>query len=556
VDAVLQRLVEDVSTNRRAASTNGHAAAARLRVLDRLRAGAVVGSASALALRDRSLPSLLTWAVVGVGLAFAGFVRFWQLGTLGYNSDEAVYAGQAAAIADVPELQPYFPLFRAHPLLFQSIQSLGYRLGAGEFSGRLLAAFFGLGTIALVYATGRLLYGRKVGAIAALLIALMPYDVLVSRQVLLDGPTTFFTTVALYLLARYAVSHRRTWLFAAAGALGLAALTKETSILMVGAVYAFVALSPEIEVRLRDVGIAVGVLVGVLAAHPLTLRLAGHSKSGENYLAYQLFRRPNHDWTFYPTVVPVAMGVLVVAAAVTGLWLLRREISWRETLLLSWIALPALFFQLYPVKGFQYLLPTAPAVALLAARTLGLWSPPRIALPRLRLAVPSAWVAFGLTVVVAASLAVPSWARIHPSNSGTFLAGSGGLPGGREVGRWIRTNVPQGAQMLAIGPSMANVVQFYGHRKAYGLSVGTNPLRRNPAYDPLPNPDLAIRENDVQYLVWDAFSAARSPHFSDELLRYKRRYNGRTLKLVSVRSTTPKGHKVNKTLIIVIAVRP
>jgi 4-amino-4-deoxy-L-arabinose transferase-like glycosyltransferase len=248
------------------------------------------------------------------------------------------------------------------------------------------------------------------------------------------------------------------------------------------------------------------------------------------------------------------MGPLVVAAAILGLWLLRREISWRETLLLSWIVVPALFFQLYPVKGFQYLLPTAPAVAVLAGRTFGRWVPAR-GWPIFR-RLPPGWLGPLVAGAVAASLMLASWGRVEASASGTFLAGSGGVPGGREAGSWIRANTPQGAQVLAIGPSMANIVQFYGRRRAYGLSVGTNPLRRNPAYDPLPNPDLAIRTNQVQYVVWDAYSAARSAFFSDKLLGYARRYNGRAVRTESITIKSGSGQSVRKPLIVVYAVRP
>ena len=41
---------------------------------------------------------------------------------------------------------------------------------------------------------------------AALLLALMPYHVVVTRQVLLDGPMALFATVTLYLLARFAAT--------------------------------------------------------------------------------------------------------------------------------------------------------------------------------------------------------------------------------------------------------------------------------------------------------------------------------------------------------------
>ena len=113
---------------------------------------------------------------------------------------------------------------------------------------------------------------------------------------------------------------------------------------------------------------------------PLALSLAGKSTTGGNYLAWQLFRRPNHDWIFYPSEVPEAIGLLVViAAAARALAAAPARRSWRETLLLCWIAVPVVFFQVWPVKGFQYLLPAAPAVAILAARTLTRWSPgPRL----------------------------------------------------------------------------------------------------------------------------------------------------------------------------------
>ena len=82
---------------------------------------------------------------------------------------------------------------------------------------------------------------------------------------------------------------------------------------------------------------------------------------------------------------------------------------------------------------------------------------------------------------------------------------------------------------MTIGPSMANLIQFYGHRRAYGLSVSPNPLMRNPSYDPIRNPDAQLRQAAFQYVVWDAYSAGRSTHFSEQLLTYARRYNGRVI---------------------------
>jgi hypothetical protein len=478
-------------------------------------------------------------------LAIAALVRVWHLNGTGFNSDEAVYAGQAAAIADHPELGELFPIFRAHPLLVQTLLSVGFQLHLPEGFERLTIAAIGVATVGVVYELGRLLYGRPAGLIAALLMALMPYHVVVTRQVLLDGPMTFFATLTLVLLARFVLSGRPRWLYGTGAAMGLTFLSKETSIVLLGAIYAFLALTPELRVRLRDLAISLAVMALVIAPFPLSLTLAGRTGTGESYLTWQLFRRPNHGWLFYPTTVPEAIGPLVLFAAAVGLWLLRREASWRETLLLSWIAVPVVFFWLWPVKGFQYLLPIAPALAVLAARAL--CRLPMHAAPGLR--------SLGIAIV-ALSLLIPTLDRVQGARPDTFLAGSGGLPGGREMGEWIDANVPAGSTFLTIGPSMANLVQYYGRRKAYGLSVSPNPLNRNPSYEALINPDRAIRGSELQYLVWDTFSAARSASFSKKLLGYVERYDGRVVHTEVLPAKTALGESSDRPAIVVFAVRP
>jgi hypothetical protein len=191
-------------------------------------------------------------AALGAIAGVAFFLRLWDLNAFGFNSDEAVYAGQAASIADHPELKEFFPTFRAHPLLFQTILSVGYHLGGYDLFGRVISAVFGVATVFLVYKTGKILYGTTAGLIAALFMALMPYHVVVTRQVLLDGPMVFFATLSLCLVVMYATTAQPAWLYAAGGAMGCTVLAKETSILLVGSLYAFFALAAKIRVRIRD----------------------------------------------------------------------------------------------------------------------------------------------------------------------------------------------------------------------------------------------------------------------------------------------------------------
>lgn len=478
------------------------------------------------------LPARRRWAVAGILTAVAALavvVRIWELDALGFNSDEAVYAGQAAALAGNPRYADLFPVFRAHPMLVQSILSPFFRSGEVDLAGRGVVVAFGVATVLAVHPLGVRLYGRRVGLVAALLIAAMPYHVVVTRQVLLDGPMLFFATLTLYCLVRFVQEQRLSWYVATAAMLGLTMLAKETSVVLAGSVYAFLALTPAIRRPVRITLVALPFLAAVFAVHPLSQALAGRSSTGRNYLVWQLFRRPNHPMGFYLETVPSALGLLVVAFALGGLWWTWRRRSWRETLLLSWIAVPVVFFQLWPVKGFQYLLPVAVPVALLAARALVTVPLParlrrRFAAPRLLPAVRLAAVA-----VVTVSLLWPTWQAVNHDGRTTFLAGSGGVPGGREAGRWLAANTPQGSVILTVGPSMANIVRYYGSRQSYGLSVSPNPLHRNPSYTPLNNPDASLRSNDVHYVVWDSFSARRSEHFSEKLLTLVRRFHGRVV---------------------------
>ncbi|MFF4014324.1 ArnT family glycosyltransferase [Streptomyces sp. NPDC001843] len=460
-------------------------------------------------------------------LALAAGLRFWRLTAVGFNSDEAVYTGTAASLAGNSSLGSIFPVFRAHPVLFQALLSLVLRVHLSDWTARAVPAAIGVAAVAMTYGLGARLYDRKAGLAAALLLAVMPYHVVVSRQVLLDGTMTLCATAALYCVVRFAERPGPRWLLAAAGMMGATVLAKETSVVLLGGLYAFFALTPAVRMRWRQLLPALLAMTVVAAASPLALALSDRSRTGGAYLLWQLFRRPNHPWAFYFTAVPPAVGPLVLVSAGAGMVWLRRENTWRERLLLCWIGVPVLFFTIWPVKGFQYLLPIAPPLAVLAGRTLRrLPSLPWPEVRRVRL--PRA-AAVALTLAVAASLVVPAWQRVSPSPDGTFLAGSGGLPGGREAGTWLHGHVPNGAQLLVIGPSMGNVLQFYGHRRAQALSVSPDRRSRNPSYEPVSNPDRALRDGEFQYVVWDSYSAKRTPFFTGKALTLIDHYHGRAV---------------------------
>lgn len=485
---------------------------------------------------------LLTVAALLAIVSIGGFLRLWQLGAVGYNSDEAVYSGTAASLAGDQRLAQFFPVFRAHPMMLQTILSWVYRTGVSDVKGRAVAAAFGLAALWVTYLLGRLLYHQAVGLAAAAFMAVMPYAVIVSRQVLLDGPAMLFATVALYCTARYCRDRQSHWLYAAAAAMGLAILTKETCVILLAGTALYFLGARDVRPSLRQAAITGAVLVAVIAGWWGALALSGRAGTGGQYALWQFLRRQNHPVYFYLTTLPASVGYVLLALAIAGIcW--RRNRGWREGLLIWWVGAAVLTYSLLPIKGFQYLEPIAPVLAIWAALAIDLGRDKlggTMSATRLRTA------AAACAAIVCVTMAIPTWQTINPSARTTFLAGSGGLPGGREAGQWIAANLPQGATILTIGPSLANVLEFYGSRRAYALAVSPN--NRNPSYLPVYNPDAELRQGAIQYLAWDSFSAARSRAFGLKLLGYVAKFHAQLI-YTRYETTTSHGHVVSVPII-------
>jgi len=103
---------------------------------------------------------LATLAIVIVG-STAAILRLAQLTQFGFNTDEAVYSGQAAALAGNQQYAAMFGVFRAHPLLVHFLVSLIYRItGINDVAPRVLSAIFGIGLVLVAGAVAAVAYGR------------------------------------------------------------------------------------------------------------------------------------------------------------------------------------------------------------------------------------------------------------------------------------------------------------------------------------------------------------------------------------------------------------
>ena len=485
----------------------------------------------------------------GLVILIAGLVlRELNLNQYGLNSDEAVYAGQAAGLAGFSKYSHLFGLFRAHPLFIQLLVAVVYRVtGVSGVAAREVCVAFGLGLIVVIGLIAVVLWGRLAALLAMLFTSLSPYPISISREMLLDGPEAFFVAVAVLLLCLYIKRSNPLLLWAAAFSAGLAFLSKETAILIVPPLLLFLILAPHVLRRYRDLAIAGAIYLVTIIPYPLAELSSGKASTGLDYVVWQVLRPANHSLLFYPSIFGT-VGWAITALAVVGAVVALRRRNTSDILLLLLILVMGGLLEIWPTKGYEYLLPLMAPIALLgatgalacgaiAARALGRlrWNPTRSGTAR-------PWTAAVLSLVAVGTLlfttnpvlsANANAAALVGTDSGQptparvqALAGSGGLLAGRPTAIWAKSHTLPGSVFLTIGPTFANILQFYSLDRALALSVSPNPLHRNPAYTPVTNADLLIRSGAVQYLVYDAYSASRSSHFADRILALARKFNG------------------------------
>ncbi|MEP6972837.1 MAG: glycosyltransferase family 39 protein [Actinomycetota bacterium] len=492
-------------------------------------------------------------ATVLVILAVAVIVRFIHLTALGFNSDEAVYSGQAGSLAGVGAFARSFSPFRAHPLLLQTVLALEYKaLGhMSEFASRATVAVLGVVAVFATWRLGRRLYGVAVGLGAAAALAVMPYHVFLSRQVLLDVPAGLAVLLAFAALYRYEGLETRRWLYLAGALGGVACVIKETMIVFLPAAFVYLLWTGLLrKTRFRDALLA-GVLMGMMLAPFIGTRFVFSGSEAGGYIIYQLFRDPNHPVWYFPVVFWIFITPVAVLSVVGGFVVccVRRDRA--DKLLVSWVAVFGLFFQFWPTKLLPYAIILTPAMALIGARGV-------VAAVQAVRARRSVRVATIVGVVAAAAILVPmlrpTWkagAVLRDSSfSGPFTTDVEvqDFAGGREVGTWLGRHTPSNAVVLTMGPSLGNLVNFYGDRDFYALSVSPDPKLRNPAYRPILNPDTEIRQMHVQYAVWDAYTNDRAPFYGQRLDSYVSKYAGTPVFSVWVEGNQVKTGRVAPSL--------
>ncbi len=362
--------------------------------------------------------------VVAVVLAMAAALRFigldWDQGQH-QHPDERFLSTVLLQIQPAPDVWTYFdpgrsPLnpfnhdisffvYGTFPLFL--VESLARALGRTGYDeaylvGRASSALFDLGTVLLVYLLGRRLLGPWPAVIAAALMTVAVHSIQIAHFFAVDTFATFFATLALWLLVRYAASRDTRGLGLAGIAAGLAMASKLSTGLLLVLFAGWWALTWLREGMLRDTwarrGLWLGHLLAFGAFAALTFRLFQPyafaeawpwdwrlSSAFSSALAQQqaiqsgaLDWPPGIQWAgtaawLFPLeqIVRWGAGPAFGLAALAALGL-AAAVWWRGrahplALPLAWGGLNVLVFGAFVLKTMRYFHPVYPVLALAAA---------------------------------------------------------------------------------------------------------------------------------------------------------------------------------------------
>ena len=179
------------------------------------------------------LPVLL---IVGVGLC----LRLFKIGDHGFFIDEVYTALVVNGKAD-PELIAFDSI---RPLYFE-LMKFWTLARQDEVWMRLFSTIFGAANIALVYQLGKMVAGKKVGFIAAIILALSPMEIHYSQQARMYTLGSFFALLGSICLTDALNVGRKISLFSWAVSRTLMILTLPLTAVLIGVDVLLAALNPE-----------------------------------------------------------------------------------------------------------------------------------------------------------------------------------------------------------------------------------------------------------------------------------------------------------------------
>ena len=325
-------------------------------------------------------------------LLLAAALRFCGLdwdGGIGAHPDERYVVGVAEALRWPDRLNPFdvSPDFAyGHLPLYLLALSRALDTSADPlFVGRGLAALFDLGTVALAFALGRRVWGKRAGLLAAAFVALMVLHVQQAHFYTADVPQAFFSVGALLFAVRLAARGQVRDACLAGVWAGLAVGTKFSSALLaipLGAACIAAPVRQGLRWR-RALQIGVGALTAFALTNPFALlsfptfwrNAARESAIARGLLDVPYTRQFHATWPYvYPVLQQLRwgmgwpLGLIIFGGVAVFVWrAVRRPLSAPVWVVSAWTVPFVAFVGALYAKFPRYWLPVTPVLAVCAA---------------------------------------------------------------------------------------------------------------------------------------------------------------------------------------------
>jgi len=314
---------------------------------------------------QKNFRNLLTGHYQLIGVLLGAFLVSASMGT--YTNWDAQLEFEAASSV-VTHGFPYVTnglMINQPPLGFYLDAPVFHALGLSYLNGVGVVTAFGLGCVALIYALGTLLYGKRTGLVAAALFGIVPWHVYMSRIFLIDNQNLFFSLLFLAVGVLAVRKNSQKLLLAAGVFFGLALLTK------LFAVFMLVPFLLMIYFQRKEAGFKITlrkVLVFLLPSFVLQAVWFG-GFANQNFFAVYLSSDITHpvlvanpSLLFLPIILVKSAGWFLFAAGLFSLVLsvLYRKalakIRWLDAVCIGTVAAVA-GLNLFFVFGFHLIVP-------------------------------------------------------------------------------------------------------------------------------------------------------------------------------------------------------
>ena len=453
--------------------------------------------------------------IIIISIAF--FLRIWDIGWNGFNGDESIYSGQAASLLGNVDFLKDFSVFRAHPLLMQSIVSIVFAIfGIHDVVARIVPVIFGTLTVFMTYLVGKQFFDRNVGLMSCLILALLPFHIVFSRQVLLDVPLSFFITLFLYLVFKYKITRSNISCYWTGVTCGLCFLSKEVGIITVPIFIVFTLITRIFKTNKLFVFIS-GFAFSTLPYFFLILLRKDAGNAFLQYSAFQITRDQRILSAQYAsTLVNEALGYTLSLLLIVSIFLMwweyrkskdKHTMKYKDQIILLVLTLGMLFlfFQLLPSKGDRFMITLIPPAVILGCSFLSL--------DTVRKWRPSKWIYVAIVPLVIVTTNV-FLSNIFPIQE-LQISDNLGTPWHREAALWIKNNTPQNAGILTSETRVANIIRFYSNHEVYTVEIN-----RNPSYLQINNPAILILNKNVTILVEDLRPGPFRNFLNEQLRNY------------------------------------